>query len=152
MSKTKRARGKRGSVLIESVMAASVMVPLTVVIILVALEASHAFFIAGGMTQASVLTCRALASAYRTNREIVTDTLAQQQIFSNIRLPNLVHSNSQFEIASWNLAQAPKTVTVRVTYISGVGTPPLPTFPSTGTLNLGSLFRVSQTITYRLHE
>lgn len=150
--KTRMARRRHGSVLIESVIAISIILPLTVVIILVALEATHAYFIAGGMTQAAVLTCRALASEYRINRLIVSDTAAQQSIFSNIRIANLVHSNTQFQITQWNVAQDPKTVTVKITYISGAGTPPLPSFPSTGTLNLGSAFQISQAITYRLHE
>lgn len=148
----RKTRRKKGSVLVESVIAISIILPLTVSIILVALEVTHAFFIAGGMTQAAVLACRALASEYRINRAIVTDTAAQQSVFNNVRIPNLVHSNSQFEILGWNLAQDPKTVTVKITYISGAGTPPLAPFPSTGTLNLDSLFRISQAITYRLHE
>ncbi len=150
--KSLKRRKTQGSVLVESVIAISIILPLTVAIILVALEATHAFFIAGGMTQAAVLTCRALASEYRINRAIVTDAAAQQSVFNNVRIPNLVHSNSQFQILGWNLAQDPKTVTVKVTYISGAGTPPLPAFPSTGTLNLDGLFQVSQAITYRLHE
>ncbi len=138
--------------MVESVVAVSYMVPLTVIITLVALEASHAFFIAGGMTEAAVIAGRALSSEYKVNRAIVNDTAAQQSIFSNIRTTNLVHSNSQFEVIAWNLAQEPKTVTVKMTYISGAGNPPLPPFPSTGTLNLGDAFKISQAITYRLQE
>jgi hypothetical protein len=147
-----KARKNRGSILIESVVAIASIVPLTVLTILVALEASRAFTISGELTQGAVLTCRALSREYRTNREIVTSTVAQQAIFSNVRIANLIHSNSQFEIAGWNLTQAPKTVTVKVTYISGAGTPPLPAFPGTRVLNLGSLFRISQAVTYRLYE
>lgn len=147
-----KARNNRGSVLIDAVVSIALMVPLTVIAILVALEASRAFVLSGGMTQAGVLACRALSYEYKTNRAIVTDTAAQQVIFTNIRILNMVHSNSQFEILGWNLAQNPKTVTVKVTYIPGAGTPPLSNFPSTGMLNLGSAFQVSQAVTYRLHE
>lgn len=150
--KTLTNRSNRGSVLSESVVSVALMVPLTVITILVALEASRAFVISEGMTQAAVLACRAIAYEYKTNKSIVTDPEAQQSIFSNIRIINMVHSNSQFKIAGWNLTQDPKTVTVQTTYIPGEGTPPLPAFPSTGTLNLGSAFRISQTVNYRLSE
>ncbi len=145
-------RRSRGSVLCESVVAIALMVPLTVLTILVALEASRAFVISEGMTQAAVLACRAIAYEYKTNKAIVTDSQSQQSIFSNIRIANTVHSNSQFKITGWNLTQNPKTVTVQATYIPGDGTPPLPAFPSNDVLNLGSTFRISQTVNYRLNE
>lgn len=145
-------RTSRGSVLIESVVAIALMVPLTVMTVLVALEGSRAFVISGGMTEAAASACRALAREYKTNRTIVTDSAAQQAIFSNIRIVNMVHSNSQFEIEEWNLAEVPRTVTVRVKYISGAGTPALSQFPGTGMLNLGSAFQISQTATNRLQE
>jgi|AGTN01.1.fsa_nt_gi hypothetical protein len=152
MKRLKTQRKTRGSVLIESIISIALMVPITVITILVALEGSRAFVISQGMTEAAVLACRALSYEYKTNRTIVTDADAQQAIFTNIRIANMVHSNSQFEIAGWNLTQAPKTVTVKATYLSGYGNPPLPKFPSTGTLNLGGAFKITQAVTYRIQE
>ena len=118
--------------------------------LLVSLEATHAYVIARGLMEGAMLSSRALASEYRQNPNIVSDTTAQQNIFSNIRLSNLIHDNSQFQIVNWQLDTDPKTVCVRVTYIPGAGDPALPAYPSIDPLGLGGGFRISQTSTYRL--
>lgn len=117
-----------GNVLIEAVVGIALILPISVLSILVALEASHAFVISRGMTEGAGLAQKALAMEYRTNKNVVTDSNVQQSIYSNIRIRDLIHDNSQFEIDRWNLDTDPKTVSVRISYIPGAGTPPLEPF------------------------
>lgn len=152
MMKSVRTRIKKGSILCETVALIGLMLPIVLATIFVAIEASRAFTISRGMTEAAVLTCRALARNYKTDSDLVDDISAQQEIFSSIRIANLVHDNSQFEITNWNLSNQPYTVTVKVTYIPGAGEHQLSTFPTNSPLNLPSTFQVAQAVTYRLEE
>ncbi|MGD9682769.1 MAG: hypothetical protein AB7W16_16385 [Candidatus Obscuribacterales bacterium] len=145
-------RTSRGSLLAESVVAIAVMLPVTILTVLIALEASHAFILSRGMTEGAVIAARALSYEYKTNKSVVTDSDAQQAIFSNIRMANLIHDNSQIQIVNWQLTDEPKTVTVKVTYIPGAGTPPLPPFPTVPCIDLPGSYRICQFVTYRLKE
>lgn len=148
------SRRSKGAILVEASSAMVVMFPLLVLVIFVTLEASYAYVIGRNMNNAAFLAARALGNRYQQNPNIVTDTAAQQAIFSSIRIPNMVSGNGQFQIppgnAGWNTASSPPTVTVVVTYTPGMGTPALPAFPNPDPLKLGAAFRISSSASYRL--
>lgn len=145
-------RNSRGGILAETVAGMALVLPIMVVVIFVSLEAGYAFVITRSMNEGANLAARSLANEYLSNKNIDTDTTAQQAIFSNIRIPQMIHANSQFEIVAWNTTQVPKTVTVRVSYLSGAGTPALPPFPNPDFLGLGNAFVIKSAATYRLVE
>jgi uncharacterized membrane protein YgcG len=82
----------------------------------------------------------------------VGNQAAQQAIFYNIRIREMLSSNTQFSIpaSGWQTATDPKTVTVVVTYIPGIGQPANPPFPNPNVLNMGSAFKIAIPATYKL--
>lgn len=147
-------RKQSGMLLAEAVSILAIFLPLIILVLFVTMQASQAYVIARNMNQGALLAARELAEEYRMNPDIVTDTTATQAIFSQIRIEKMVSANEQFSIPQngWQTQTNPKTVTVIVTYISGVGNPPNPSFPSPDFLGLGSAFRISQPATYRIIE
>lgn len=147
-------RRQSGMLLAEAVSILALFLPLIIFVLFVTMQASQAYLIARNMNQGALLAARELAEEYRTNSDIVTDTVATQAVFSQVRIEKMISSNEQFKIPSngWQTTSNPKTVTVIVTYIPGVGSPPNPSFPSPDFLGLGSAFRISQPATYRIIE
>ena len=128
----------------------TVVFPLIVLVTYVVMETSQAYMISQAMNQAAYLAAKGLANYYQTNPEVISNTIEQQNIFSAIRFTNLISSNNQFQIAGWNTSNNPGTVTVTVTYLSGQGSPPLPSFPNPDPLNLSSVFTISSSSTCAL--
>ena len=147
-----RSRSRRGDLIAEAVIVLAILFPTVVLTIYMSLEASQAYVIARAMHEAADLAARELASEYHSSPGIVSSDPAQQAVFTNIRTPNMVSTNSQFSIPTngWNTSGTPPTVTVTVKYLSGQGTPALPSFPSPDPLKLGSLFVVQSSAIYRL--
>jgi hypothetical protein len=131
----------------------ALLFPILLMVIYVALQASYAYVIAQNMNEGAYLAARALAVGYRFNPNLPNDTTSQQTIFSRVRITNFVASNSQFSIPSngWNMS-TPATVTVKCRYLSGQGSPALPTFPKPDLLGLGSAFVIESNATYRLQQ
>jgi Flp pilus assembly protein TadG len=129
-------------------------VPILFVIILVIIESSFAYNISRNMNIAAALAARGLAAQYELDSGLPSNTTEQQAVFSGIRITNMVNSNNQFTIpngsAGWNTGATPPTVTVKVKYLSGQGSPALPSFPNPDPLGLGSAFVIQSTATYRL--
>lgn len=149
----RKLRNSHG-MLAEAVSALALLLPLIVLIIFVAIQGSNAYVIARHMNQGAQIAARSLAEEYLVNKDIENDTSAQQAIFSEIRLKDMISANSQFSIPAngWQTQNDPKTVTVVCTYIPGVGNPPNPSFPNPDILGLGSNFTISMSATYRLIE
>ncbi len=147
----KRHRNQCG-MLSEAVSSLALFIPLLVIIIMVTIQATQAYLIAKNMSRAAQIAARTLAEEYQSNSQIATDTSAQQAILDNIRIPQMVSSNQQFNIPStgWQTTVDPKTVTVVVTYIPGVGSPANPPYPNPNILNMSSLFKISADSTYRI--
>lgn len=149
-----KKRPVSGGVLIEATVAFFIFFPLILLVLLVSVEASQAYLINQAMTNGAYMAATGLSDYYQIDPDIATNTVLQQAVFSQIRLPNMINSNSQFSIPSgtsgWNTTSNPPTVTVVVTYLSGQGSPPLPSFPNPDPLNLGSIFKISASSTCSL--
>jgi len=106
------------------------------------------------MNQGAMIAARSLAEEYLVNNDIANDSAAQDAIFSEIRLKDMISDNSQFTIPNggWQTASDPKTVTVVCTYLPGVGNPANPPFPNPDILGLGGNFKISMSATYRILE
>ena len=143
-----------GSVLAEVTAGMLLLFPTIILAIYVVVELSQAMAISQAMNEGAYLAARALAVYYKSDPEVVTTSSEQQTIFSSIRITNMINSNNQFTIPSgssgWNTSGSPPTVTVVVKYLSGQGSPALPTFPYPDPLHLGSTFTISGTATAAL--
>ncbi len=143
-----------GSMITEAAIGTIILLPATIIAIFVAMEISQAFLILQSMNEGAFLAAKGLANYYRNHREVVSSSTEQQSIFSQIRITNMINSNSQFGIpsgnAGWNTTGNPPTITVQVQYLSGQGSPALPQFPSIDPLNLGSSFTISGSSTCAL--
>lgn len=147
-------RSPGGMTLSEAACALGLLTPVLLFVSLVVIEASRAYVIGTAMVNGAALAARSMAEYYRTNPEVAVTTSKQQAIFTNIRIPNMISSNSQFSIPAggWNLTATPPRVTVVVTYLPGQGSPALPSFPSIDPLKLGSNFVISESATYALQQ
>lgn len=145
-------RESRGAALAEAVATIAIFVPIIVLIVLVTIQSSIACVISAKMAHGAHLAARALAAQYGTTQSISVDSVQQQKILTNVRIPSYVADNSQFELSStsWQTTAVPPTVTVSCSYIPGVGTPPLPAFPTFDPLGLGRLFKIKSSATCRL--
>lgn len=149
--RTKRFAG--GGTLVESVAAIALILPLVVLVIFVTIEASQAYVICRSLNQGAYLAARELANCYKSDPSIQWDRAKQESmVYSNIRIPNMISSNSQFTCTSsdWKLTSSPPTVRVVVRYLGGQGSPALPSFPNPDPLKLGSSFVISSSATYGL--
>lgn len=148
--KTRHIRNN-GFMLVEASISLALLFALTVLVILVAIEASKAYFIGRNMTEGAEIAARALATAYHNDPSCNVDG-TQNAIFTSIRIPNMINNNAQFTITQWNTTPNPPTnpkiVTVQVDYVAGGGSPPLPQYPSPNPLNIKLL--VSGQATYAL--
>jgi len=144
----------RGTGLAETAASLALFLPVLITIAFVVIETSYAYTIAENMNVGAALAARGLAQEYQLDPGVTTNTTEQAAVFSGIRITNMINSNSQFSIPSgssgWNTSATPPTVTVKVKYISGGGSPALPTFPNPDPLGLGATFTISSTATYRL--
>lgn len=135
-------------------MSLATLTPVLLAATLVVIEASKVYSIGTSMMNGANLAAASLANYYHTNPAVVTDTYAQQQVFNNIRISQMIASNRQFSIppGGWNLTANPPRVTVVCTYLPGQGTPALPAFPTVDPLKLGSKFTISESATYALKQ
>lgn len=135
--KAKATKSRRGTLtrkvdgmLAESVASLAIFLPILILVLVVYVQAAHAFGISRQMNRAAKLAARALAQEYRKDHSIATTSTMQQAVFQKIRISKMVASNEQFAVPSggWNVNASPPTVTVTVSYLSGIGDPPLPIF------------------------
>lgn len=153
MNRSRKNRNRSG-MLAEAVSSLALLLPVMLIIVFVAIQGSNAYVIARHMNQGAMIAARSLAEEYLVNNDIATDTAAQDAIFSEIRLKDMISDNSQFTIPNggWQTASDPKTVTVVCTYLPGVGNPANPPFPNPDILGLGGNFKISMAATYRILE
>lgn len=144
-----KQRANNGAVIAETAAAMVLLLPITICIIFVILEASQAYLIQQSLDQAAREAARNLAVQYGQNNSIAGNRITEDTlVFDGIRIRAIVNSSSQFEDPTWNTSGAPPTVSVKVDYTSGQNG--LPAFPNPDPLHLGSNFKLSGSSTYRL--
>lgn len=145
---------RTGTTILETALSLALLVPILFTVIFVVLEYSYGYNINRNMNIAAALAARGLAAQYQTDSNLPNNSAEQQAVYSGIRITNMVNSNNQFSVpsgsAGWNTSATPPTVTVKVRYLSGQGTPALPSFPNPDPLGLGSAFVIQSSATYRL--
>ena len=140
---------KRAAVLAEAAAAIAIMVPLMMLFIFVVLEMSQAYFLKASLAQGARQAARQLAIAYGRDPSIAQNRSAQASlVLDQIRLNAVINDSQQFDQVTFQTAQIPHTVTVKVRYASGLYG--LPIFPHPDPLNLSRAFTVSAESTYRL--
>lgn len=142
-------RKNTGVAIAETAASMSLLIPLIVMIAFVAVETTEAYMIQSALSQAARRAARNLAIAYGQDPTIAASRSEQDAVvFQNIRIPNFVNSNAQFDDPQWNTSLQPYTTTVTVHYLSGQYG--LPVFPQPDPLNLGNNLVITATSTYRL--
>ena len=142
-------RRNTGAVLAESAAAICLIVPLMIFITFAIVEVSQAYMIREILSQAAREAARDLAIAYGQNAAVATSrTLQNSLVFDNVRIVNVVADDRQFSDPVFSTNGTPPTVTVTVSYTSGLYG--LATFPSPDPLRLGNSLVLSATSTYRL--
>lgn len=144
----KANRRGSGATIVESAASLSLLLPLTVLIIFVALEVGYSYLIKTSLSHAARQAARELAVAYGADPTIAQNKSAQEAVLSHVRIPNMVHDNQQFEQVTFDNSQSPHTVTVQVRYLSGKYG--LPRFPNPDPLQMGERLQIASTATYRL--
>jgi Flp pilus assembly protein TadG len=143
------SRLSKGATIAEAGAAMALMIPLLFAVLFVVLEASQAYMIKEALAQGARQAARNLAVEYGKDSAIqYRRDLQDAQVFSQIRLVNVINANEQFSDPVWNTSASPPTVTVTVTYTPNQhGLAP---FPNPDPLNLGPNFVLNANSTYRL--
>ena len=142
-------RTARGLAITEFAAVLSILLPLLLLILYVGFQASLAWTIRTNLDIAARKAARNMAVEYGNSAALTTDTTAQQAIYTNVRIPNFVNDNAQFEAPIFNTSVQPGTVTIKVNY-PGDGSHGLPRFPNPDVMHLGSSFTLSSTNTATL--
>jgi hypothetical protein len=137
-----RSRLRCGFAIVELAASLMLLLPLLVVVCYVAAEAMQLCMIKSILNQGAAVAARRLAIAYASDQ--VSAIANPETSFSTIRVANVLVDDRQFKVppgtAGWNLYSKPPTVTVEVTFGSGLYG--LPQFPSPDPLKLGTNFVV----------
>jgi flagellar basal body-associated protein FliL len=141
-------RRNNGATIVESAASLSLLLPLTILIIFVALEVGYSYLIKTSLSHAARQAARELAVAYGGDPAIAQNKAAQEAVLNHVRIPYMVHDNHQFEEVRFDSSQSPHTVTVHVRYVSGKYG--LPRFPNPDPLQMGDKMQIASTATYRL--
>lgn len=141
-------RNRKGSSIAESAASMSLLLPLTILIIFVALEVGYSYLIKTSLSQAARQAARELAVAYGGDPTIAQNKAAQEAVLEKVRIPNMVHNNAQFEQVAFDTSQSPHTVSVHVRYLSNQYG--LPRFPNPDPLQMGNSLQIASQATYRL--
>lgn len=144
-----RHKRNKGAVLAESAAALSLMLPILITVLFVALEASYAYLIKYSLSEAAREAARDLSIAYGMDPTIAASRSSQDtQVFDHIRIKNMVNDSQQFENPTFNTAGTPRTVAVTVEYKGG--SYGLPKFPYPDPLQMGNTLKIVGTSSYRL--
>lgn len=149
MNKDRKIRNCTGSI-VEFGGVLVLIVPLVMLLLFATYEFAYAFLIKSNIDNAAKNAARAMAIQYGQDSSLLTDSAAQQAVYSSIRIPNFVHANQQFSNPVFKPAADPTSVTVSVTYTGGQNG--LPQFPNPDLLKLGANFKIDGTYTYRLES
>jgi Flp pilus assembly protein TadG len=135
--------------LAEGAAVMALMLPLFIVIIFVGGEVVQAYLIKNVLTQAASKAARDMSIDYWQDKSIANNRLLQNaQVFDRIRITGVVADSRQFSDAIFDTTAVPPTVTVTVTYSSGLyGLVP---FPQPDPLGLGASFRLSSSTIHAL--
>jgi Flp pilus assembly protein TadG len=126
-----------------------ILLPVLITILFVVVEASQAYMIKESLANGARQAARDLAVAYGQNSTIANNrSMEDSWVFDNIRIKNIINSDTQFDDPVWDTSGQPPTVTVTVNYTSGQNG--LPPFPNPDPLKLGNNFKLNATATYRL--
>ena len=133
----------------EAAAALSLLLPLTVMLVFVALEVSHAYLIKNALSEAAREAARNLAIAYGQNRTVATSRdLQDSSSFDKVRITNMVNDSEQFDDPEFSTTADPPVVSVTVRYKSAQYG--LPQFPNPDPLNIGTNLEIASSSTYRL--
>jgi Flp pilus assembly protein TadG len=142
-------RNQKGTSIAETAASMVILLPILIMVLFVVMEASQAYLIKEGLSQAAREAARNLAVAYGQSTSIVDSRTTQDdKVFDNIRIKNIVNASEQFDNPTWDTTGSPPIVTVRVEYKGGQYG--LSTFPNPDPLKLGQNFKLDATSTYRL--
>jgi Flp pilus assembly protein TadG len=142
-------RKQNGASIAETAASLVLFLPILIAVLFVVLEASQAYLIKEGLSQAAREAARNLAVQYGSNSQIqYSRSMQDVMVFNNIHINNVVVSTNQFDSPTWDTAGIPPTVTVTVHYTSGKNG--LSTFPNPDPLHIGKNFKLDATSTYRL--
>lgn len=143
------SRRRKGAVLAESAASISLVLPILIVALFVALEASYAYLIKYNLSEAAREAARDLAICYGMDPTIAASRASQEfNVFDKIRITNMVNDSAQFWDPTFNTATSPQTVSVVVEYTSGQHG--LPRFPNPDPLHIASRMRIVGTSSFRL--
>ncbi|MEZ4536887.1 MAG: hypothetical protein R3D26_18100 [Cyanobacteriota/Melainabacteria group bacterium] len=92
-----RKNGTDSGMLAEAVSSLALLLPVMLIIVFVKPFKACAYVIARHMNPGAMIAARSLAEEYLVNNDIVTDSAAQDAIFSEIR-QDMISDNSQFTI------------------------------------------------------
>jgi Flp pilus assembly protein TadG len=142
-------RSRKGALLAEGVAAMAILLPILIVVLFVAIEASHAYLIKSSLSEAAREASRGLAVEYGKNPAIATDrSMQDSRVFDRVRIYNMVADSAQFDNPVFKTTADPPTVEVRVKYTGGqYGLPP---FPNPDPLNMGDSLIIAGHAGYRL--
>lgn len=142
-------RSKNGGVLCEAAAAIAVLLPVVVLLTFVVLEVSQSYLIKTSLAQGARQAARMLAISYGKDPLVANSrTLQEQYAFDHVRINNMINDSNQFENATFDTNATPRTVHVRVSYLSDQYG--LPKFPNPDPLGLQGRFRIFAESTYRL--
>lgn len=142
-------RSRKGALLAEGVAAMSLLLPILIAVLFVAIEASHAYLIKSSLSEAAREASRGLAVEYGKNPAIASDrSLQDSRVFDRVRIANMVASSAQFDNPVFRPTADPPTVSVSVKYTGGQhGLSP---FPNPDPLNMGDSLVIVGEAAYRL--
>ena len=144
-----RLRSRKGAFIAEGVATMSVILPILVAVLFVAIEASYAYVINSSLSEAAREAARNMAIEYGKNPAIADSrSLQDSQVYDHVRIDKIVADSSQFENGVFDLAADPPIVTVAVHYASGQHG--LPVFPTIDPLHIADTMVIIGRASYRL--
>lgn len=134
---------------VELAVSLCVLIPLILIVFLAAAEVAQAYLITTVLSQSAEQAARELAIQYANDQNITASrSLQDALVFENIRTLGVVNANEQFDDVDFKTTAEPKTVSVKVKYLSGqFGLSP---FPFVAPLNIGANWSLEGAATYRL--
>lgn len=146
----KRLRNrKRGAAIVDTAAALTLLLPVAMLMIYVAVEVSYAYLIKASLAQGARQAARGLAVAYGQNPLVANDrSLQESMVFDHIRLHNIISANEQFDNPVFDTTASPHTVYVLVHYRGGQYG--LPDFPNPDPLGIRGYVQLNSDSTYRL--
>jgi Flp pilus assembly protein TadG len=144
-----RINRRKGAVIAESAAAMTLLLPVLMTVLFIALEVSYAYLIKYNLSEAAREASRDLAIEYGLDSTITgSRALQDAKVFDHIRIKHMVNDSAQFDNPVFNTAAKPYTVQVTVEYKSGQYG--LPIFPAPDPLGISKTVHIVGTSSFRL--